>query len=182
MDTAEDRLSTGRTIMALLITDLLHFMLGNTGTVPLRRMFTEDLEHAVAAYQSVIRTTLHERMEHLGVSLPQPCGALSATEPSPKRAFATLYGTIRTNWTVRRVASAANVPLRSTKRSFLTHPEVSFTPSEVFFTPLETQTVDARCFPFDGRCSALFPLLSLALQRSYLQRNRILSASLCHLP
>jgi excisionase family DNA binding protein len=47
-------------------------------------MFTQGLEHAVVAYQYVVRTTLHERMERLGVTTitiePPP-----TTEPPLKR-------------------------------------------------------------------------------------------------
>ncbi|MBV6462732.1 MAG: hypothetical protein OKBPIBMD_00147 [Chlorobi bacterium] len=71
-------------LLDLTITDLLLTMLGSTGTAPLRRMFTQGLEHAVVAYQYVVRTTLHERMERLGVTtitIESP----PTTEPPLKR-------------------------------------------------------------------------------------------------
>jgi excisionase family DNA binding protein len=71
-------------LLDLTISDLFLTILSTAGTAPLRRMFTESLDHAVAAYQHVIRHTLHERMERLGVTT-SPVEPPISTQPASNR-------------------------------------------------------------------------------------------------
>jgi excisionase family DNA binding protein len=71
-------------LLDLTISDLFLTILSTAGTAPLRRMFTESLDHAVAAYQHVIRFTLQERMERLGV-MTLPVAPPIPTPPAPNR-------------------------------------------------------------------------------------------------
>ncbi len=80
-DQVRDLVTVRGRLLDLTLTDLLLTILNTAGTAPLRHMFTESLDHAVAAYQHVIRRTLHERLERLGVTtIPvEP----SVTSPPP---------------------------------------------------------------------------------------------------
>jgi len=71
-------------LLDLTISDLFLTILSTAGTVPLRRIFTESLDHAVVAYQHVIRFTLQERMERLGV-MTFPVAPPVSTPPAPNR-------------------------------------------------------------------------------------------------